>query len=60
MSAEIQADNDSGEAVEVELIGGSNGIFDVMLEGQLLFSKFEQQRFPEPGEIKKILANHQS
>lgn len=60
MSAEIEAANDSGESVEIELIGGSNGIFDVKLEGQLLFSKFEQQRFPEPGEITKILVNRQS
>ena len=41
------------QGVEVELIEGSNGVFDVKIDGKLVFSKFESGRFPEPGEITK-------
>jgi len=37
--------------VESELIPGSNGVFDVIVDGKLVFSKFETGRFPSPGEI---------
>ena len=39
----------------VELVRGGGGVFDVSLDGKLLFSKHEQGRFPEPGEILSIL-----
>ena len=46
-----------GEAFNVEatLIPGSNGIFDVVVDEELVFSKFEAGRFPDPGEIVGIL-----
>ena len=34
-----------------ELIMGSKGTFDVTVDGKLIFSKAEQKRFPEAGEI---------
>lgn len=34
---------------------GGGGVFDVMLDGKLLFSKHKQGRFPEPGEVLSIL-----
>ena len=37
--------------VEATLVGGSNGIFDVIVDGKLVFSKRETGRFPDPGEI---------
>jgi len=37
--------------VETELIEGSNGIFDVKVDGNMIFSKHEQDRFPEHEEI---------
>ena len=37
--------------VEVELIKGSGGIFDVAADGSLLFSKHELGRYPEPEEV---------
>ena len=37
--------------VEPRLIPGSNGIFDVLVDGKLVFSKHETGRFPEPGEV---------
>jgi selenoprotein W-related protein len=39
------------QKLEVTLIPGSNGIFDVTLDGNLLFSKRESGRFPESNEI---------
>ena len=34
---------------------GGGGVFDVTLDGKLLFSKHKQDRFPEPGEVLSIL-----
>jgi len=36
---------------KANLVPGSNGIFDVIVDGELLFSKFETGRFPKPGEV---------
>jgi len=41
--------------VESKLIEGSNGVFDVVVDGERLFSKGELGRFPEPGEIAGML-----
>ena len=38
-------------AVETQLIKGSGGQFDVVLDGALIFSKKQAGRFPEPQEI---------
>jgi len=37
--------------VEPELICGGGGIFDVVVDGEMIFSKHEAGRFPEPDEI---------
>jgi selenoprotein W-related protein len=37
--------------VETQLIKGSGGQFEVVLDGALIFSKKEVGRFPEPEEI---------
>jgi len=37
--------------VKSELIEGSGGIFDVEVDGRLIFSKHETNRFPEHAEI---------
>jgi len=37
--------------VEATLVGGGNGIFDVHVDGTLVYSKFETGRFPEVGEV---------
>lgn len=41
------------ELGEVALIPGQGGIFEVWLDGELLFSRAEQARFPEAKEIKQ-------
>lgn len=40
---------------EVALCPADSGTFDVFLNGSLLFSRAQQQRFPEPREIKQAL-----
>jgi selenoprotein W-related protein len=37
------------------LIPLGNGIFNVKLDGKLVFSKYETGRFPEEGEIAKFV-----
>jgi len=40
-----------GQDVDVELIAGSNGIFDVSVDGRVVFSKREAGRFPDAEDI---------
>jgi len=42
--------------VRPELIKGSNGVFEVELDGELIFSKKASGRFPEPEEVEGMLA----
>jgi selT/selW/selH-like putative selenoprotein len=42
-------------SVEPELIEGANGIFDVHKDGELVYSKQETGRFPEPEEVVELL-----
>ena len=37
--------------IEANLIAGSNGIFDVIVDGKKVFSKHEVGRFPDQGEV---------
>ena len=37
--------------VDAELIQGGGGIFDVKLDGKLIYSKHEMGRFPEHDEV---------
>ena len=36
---------------EIELVAGANGIFDVSLDGNMIYSKFEEGRFPQTDDI---------
>jgi selenoprotein W-related protein len=41
--------------VEVALVPGSGGVFDVVADGAKVFSKDETGRFPEAGEVVTLL-----
>jgi len=41
------------ENTMVELEQGSNGIFDIYLNGNLIFSRYKERRFPQNEEILK-------
>ncbi|MCX5863675.1 MAG: Rdx family protein [Deltaproteobacteria bacterium] len=45
-------------SAEVELIPGSNGIYDIMADGRLVFSKHAAGRFAEPEEIISLIQSH--
>ncbi|MAL53300.1 MAG: hypothetical protein CMQ68_04270 [Gammaproteobacteria bacterium] len=40
---------------EITLIPSGGGVFEIVLDGQLIFSKKALNRFPEKGEIIKRL-----
>jgi selT/selW/selH-like putative selenoprotein len=41
--------------VDAELIPGANGIMDITVDGEMIFSKHKQGRFPEPGELVQLI-----
>ena len=47
---------DRYEDAEIELVRGSGGIFDVHVDGKLIFSKHEVSRFPDDKEILDSLS----
>jgi len=42
--------------LESSLVKGRGGVFEVRLDGELLFSKAEVHRFPDPGEVESAVA----
>lgn len=45
---------------EAELEDGTRGIFDVYVDGELVFSKHAEQRFPDPGEVVRLIEKRRS
>lgn len=43
------------ELGEVALVPGTGGVFDVRLDGVLLYSRKEEGRFPESKELKQLV-----
>jgi selenoprotein W-related protein len=43
-------------AEEVELVKGVAGVFEITVDGQLVFSKRQLGRFPEDAEIDALLS----
>ncbi|MBI3994032.1 MAG: SelT/SelW/SelH family protein [Candidatus Lambdaproteobacteria bacterium] len=44
-------------AADVNLVQGANGAFEVTVDGKLVYSKNRTHRFPETGEIPKLLGH---
>ena len=40
---------------QVSFVAGSGGIFEVNVDGRIIFSKADRNRFPEPGEIACLI-----
>ncbi len=53
--AEALLDEFGLEIAELKLIPGFGGMFEVVIDGQLVFSKKEQHRHPTIEEIKRLL-----
>ena len=41
--------------VQPELVKGDNGVLDVLVDGELVFSKHRDGHFPAPGELAGII-----
>ena len=44
----------------VEVVPGANGIFDVHVNGELVFTKSMLGRYPQPGAVVPLLREHLS
>ena len=56
MAVGLAAELKESLKIEVELLRGEKGIFDIQCDGELIFSKDVLNRFPYLGEISKILS----
>ena len=54
-SLEQELYRDIGQDTSVELIASSGGIYEVMADDMLIFSKRQLNRFPADGEIVRLL-----
>ena len=51
MATSLAAELKDRFGVDSALKPGHGGVFDVVVDGQLVFSKKETRRFPRPGEV---------
>jgi len=51
----VAAELNEGMSVEPKLIEGGNGIFDVKVDGKLVYSKKETNKFPDQGEVLSLI-----
>ena len=51
MAAELE----KALGVKSELIQGRGGVFDVVVDGKKVFSKHDLGRFPEEGEVLRLI-----
>jgi len=56
----LAAELKKSAGVDSKLIAGSGGVFEVTVDGALVFSKKQAGRFPEPGEIAGLLKQQKS
>ena len=43
---------------DLKLVTGGSGVFDVAVDGTMLYSKHDTGRHAEPGEVLKLFAEH--
>ena len=51
MATSLAAKIKSELGIAPELIEGGNGIFDVVADGKMIFSKYKEGRFPSDEEV---------
>jgi predicted Rdx family selenoprotein len=51
----VAAELKGGIGIDAKLIKGDGGIFDVKANGKLIYTKSKTHRFPEDGEITRLL-----
>jgi predicted Rdx family selenoprotein len=53
--ARLLSDHEDGLGT-IEVVAGANGIFDVHVDGELVFTKSMLGRYPEPDEVVPLVA----
>ncbi|MBW1809093.1 MAG: Rdx family protein [Deltaproteobacteria bacterium] len=51
----MQAELEKKYSATVELIGGGGGIYEVTVDGKLIFDKFSSGRFPNDNEVVELI-----
>ncbi len=59
-AAGLAAELKSSLDVTLKLIPGGKGIFDVVVDGTKVFSKHDSDRFPQLGEVSKLIRKLQA
>ena len=54
-AAGLAAELKEATGLDSELVFGKRGDFEVTVDGEKIFSKQKMSRFPEPGEVLKII-----
>jgi len=47
-------------AADVQLISSSGGVYEVVVEGEKIFSKAQLKRFPDDGEIVQLIKDRKT
>ncbi len=55
MAASLAEELKKDLGINLELVEGSGGIFDVKLDGKTIYSKKSTGRFPNSGEVSALL-----
>lgn len=55
MATGLAAELKESVNIDLQLVKGAKGIFDVAVDGKIIFSKYDKNRFPHFGEITEIL-----
>lgn len=55
LAQELLSTFDGGELGEVALVPGTGGIFEIRCDGELLWSRKAEGRFPEAKEVKQLV-----
>jgi hypothetical protein len=55
MATRVAAEVKAARGVEATLVRGSGGVFQVRKDGELVFDKAATRRFPDEGEVTRLL-----
>jgi selT/selW/selH-like putative selenoprotein len=54
-AARVAAELKKDLGIDAELVAGRGGVFDVVADGKVIYSKSNTGRFPKPGEVSGLL-----
>jgi len=54
-AARVAAELKKDLGIDAELVAGRGGVFDVVADGKVIYSKSNTGMFPKPGEVSGLL-----